>query len=164
MFGCSVMLDSLLPYGLQHTILLCPSLSPRVYSNCYPLSQWCHPAVSSSVPCFSSCPQSFPASGSFPVSWLFTSGDQTMEFQLQHQSFQEYSGLISFRIDRFDLLAAQGMLKSLLQHHNSKASVLQLSAFFVDQLYHPYIITGKTITLTIWTFVSSVISAFSYFV
>ena len=158
------MLDSLLPYGLQHSVLLCPSLSPRVYSNSYPLSQWCHPAVSSSVPCFSSCPQSFPASGSFPVSWLFTSGDQTVEFQLQHQSFQEYSGLISFRIDRFDLLAVQGMLKSLLQHHNSEASVLQLSAFFVDQLYHPYIITGKTIALTIWTFVSSVISAFSYFV
>ena len=158
------MLDSLLPYGLQHSVLLCPSLSPRVYSNSYPLSQWCHPAVSSSVPCFSSCPQSFPASGSFPVSWLFTSGDQTVEFQLQHQSFQEYSGLISFRIDRFDLLAVHGMLKSLLQHHNSEASVLQLSAFFVDQLYHPYIITGKTIALTIWTFVSSVISAFSYFV
>ena len=164
MFGYSVMLDSLLPYGLQHSVLLCPSLSPRVYSNSYPLSQWCHPAVSSSVPCFSSCPQSFPASGSFPVSWLFTSGDQTVEFQLQHQSFQEYSGLISFRIDRFDLLAVQGMLKSLLQHHNSEALVLQLSAFFVDQLYHPYIITGKTIALTIWTFVSSVISAFSYFV
>ena len=66
----------------------------------------------------------------------------------------EYSGLISFRIDWLDLLAVQGILKSLLQHHSSKASILWHSAFFMAQLSHPYITTGKTIALTIWTFVS----------
>ena len=77
-----------------------------------------------------------------------------MEFQLQ--SFNEYSGLISFRIDWFDLLAFQGTLKSLLQHHNSKASILWHSAFFMVQLSHLYMTTGKTIALTIWTFVGKV--------
>ena len=70
----------------------------------------------------------------------------------------EYSGLISFRMDRLDLPAVQGTLKSLLQHHSSKASVLQCSAFFIVQLSHPYMTTGKTITLTVWTFVGKVIS------
>ena len=70
----------------------------------------------------------------------------------------EYSGLISFRIDRLDLLAVQGTLKSLLQHHSSKSSILQHSAFFMVQLSHPYMTTGKTIALTIWSFVSKVIS------
>ena len=81
-----------------------------------------------------------------------------MEFQLQHQSFNEYSGLISFRIDLFELLAVQGTLKNLLQHHSSKASVLQCSAFFIIQLSHPYLTTGKTIALTRWTFVGRVMS------
>ena len=70
----------------------------------------------------------------------------------------EYSGLISFRMDWLDLLAVQGTLKSLLQHQNSKASILQLSAFFIVQLSHPYITTGKTIGLTRWTFVGKVVS------
>ena len=70
----------------------------------------------------------------------------------------EYSGLTSFRIDWFDLLAVQGILKSLLQHHSSKASNLQHSAFFMVQLSHPYMTTGKTIALTVWTFVSKVVS------
>ena len=70
----------------------------------------------------------------------------------------EYSGLISFRIDWFDLLAVQGTLKSLLQHHSSKASILQHSAFFMVQLSYPYVTTGKTIALTIWTFVSNLVS------
>ena len=81
-----------------------------------------------------------------------------MEFQLQHSPSNEYSGLISFRIDWFDLLAVQGTLKSLLQHHNSKASILRLSAFFIVQLSHPYMTTGKTIALTRQTFVSKVMS------
>ena len=68
-----------------------------------------------------------------------------MEFQLQHQSFNEYSGLISFRTVQFDLLAVQGTLKSLLQHHSSKASVLQHSTFFTVQISHPYMTTGKTV-------------------
>ena len=76
-----------------------------------------------------------------------------LEFQLQHQSCQWISGLISFRIDWFDFLAVQGTLKSLFQHHNWKASVLQCSAFFMVQISHLYISTGKTIALTIWTFV-----------
>ena len=70
----------------------------------------------------------------------------------------EYSGLISFRIDWFDILAAQGTLKSLLQHHSSKASILQPSAFFIVQLSHPYMTIGKTIALTRWTFVGKVMS------
>ena len=81
-----------------------------------------------------------------------------MEFQLQYQSSNEYSGLISFRMDWVDLLAVQGTLKSLLQHHSSKASFLQCSAFFIVQLSHPYMTTGKTIALTRWTFVGKVMS------
>ena len=104
-------------HGLQCSRLPYPSPIPRAYSNVSPLSQWCHPTVSSSVVHFSFCHQSFPASGSFLMSWLFTSGDQSIELQLQfqHQFFQEYSGLISSRIDWFDILAAQGTFKSLLQ-------------------------------------------------
>ena len=82
---------------------------------------------------------------------------KVLELQLQHQSFQ-YSGVISFRIDWFDVLAVQGTLKSLLQHHISKASVLQCSAFFMIQLSHPYMTTRKAIALTIQTFVSKVMS------
>ena len=83
---------------------------------------------------------------------------KVLEFQLQHQSSNEYSGLISFRIDWFDLLAVQGTLKSLLQHHTPKASIFQCSAFFIVQLSHPYMTTGKTVTLTRWTFVGKVMS------
>ena len=81
-----------------------------------------------------------------------------MEFQLQHQSFYDYLGLISFRMDWLDLLAVQGTLKSLLQHYSSKASVLRCSAFFIVQLSHPYTTTGKTIALTRQTFVGKVMS------
>ena len=84
---------------------------------------------------------------------------KVLEFQLQHQSY-EYLGLISFRIDWFDLLAVQGSLKSLLQHHSTKASTLRCSAFFIVQLLHPYMTTGKTIALIRWTFVSKVMSLF----
>ena len=83
-----------------------------------------------------------------------------MELQLQHLSFNEYSGLISFKIGWFDLLAVQGSLKSIFQHHNSKASILQCSAFFMVQLSHPYMTTGKTIALPIWTFVGKVTPLF----
>ena len=83
---------------------------------------------------------------------------KVLEFQLEHQSFQEYSGLISFRMDWFDLLGVQGTLKSILQHHSSKASILWCSAFFMVQLSHPYMTTGKTIALTRWTFVGKVMS------
>ena len=78
LFRCSVVSDFLQPHGLQHTRLPCPLLSPRVCSNSCPLSQWCHPTISPSVIPFSSCPQSFPASGSFPMNWLFASGGQSI--------------------------------------------------------------------------------------
>ena len=83
---------------------------------------------------------------------------KVLEFQLQHQSFCEYSGLISFRIDWLDLLAVQGTLKSLLQHHSSKASILRCSSFFTVQLSHPYVTTRKTTALTRPTLVSKVMS------
>ena len=81
-----------------------------------------------------------------------------MEYQLHHSPSNEHSGLISFSIDWLDLLAIQGTLQSLLQHHSSKASVLQYSAFFMVQLSHPYMTTGKAIVLTRWTFVGKIMS------
>ena len=138
-----------------------------------PLSQWCHPTISCSVIPFSSCLQSFPASRSFLMSQLFASGSQKCWHFLMSQLFasgsqkcwhlsispsNECSGLISFRIDWFDLLADQGILKSLLQHHSSKASVLQHLAFFMVQCTHSYTTTGKITTLTIWTLVGKVTS------
>ena len=158
-FSCSVMSDSLQPHGLQHARLPCPSPTPRVYSNSWPLSWWCHPTIPSSVISFSSCLQSFPASGSFQMSQLSASGGQSIwSFSLSMSPSNEYSGLISFRMDWLDLLAVQGTLKSLLQHHTSKASVLWCSAFFIVQLSHPYMTTGKTIALTRRTFVGEVMS------
>ena len=95
----------------------------------------------------------------FPMSQFFNSGGQSIwSFSFSISPSNEYSGLISFRMDWFDLLAVQGTLKSLLQHHSSKASILWHSAFFMVQLSHPHMITGKTIALTRWTFVSKVIS------
>ena len=81
---------------------------------------------------------------------------KVLEFQLQHQSSNEHPGLISFRMDWLDLLAVQGTLKSLLQHHSSKASILWHSAFFTAKLSHPYMTTGKAIALIRWTFVGKV--------
>ena len=142
-FSRSVMSDSLPPHGLQHTRPLCLSPTPGVYSNSCPLSWWCHPTISSYVIPFSSHLQSFPASGSFQMSQLFASGGQTIgSFSFNISPSNEYSGLISFRMDWFDLLAVQGTLKSLLQHHSSKASILWHSAFFIVQLSHPYMTTG----------------------
>ena len=150
------MSNPLKPQGLQHGRLPCASPSLRVCLNSCPLSQWCHSTISSSVIPFS-CLQSFPASGSFPMNWLFTSCAWSWGFSLSISHSNEWSGLISFRIDWFDILAVQGTLKSLLQQHSSKASILQYSVFVV-QLSHPYVTTGKTIALTIQTFVGKVIS------
>ena len=153
------MSDSLRPHEPQHARPPCPSPTPRVYPNPCPSSRWCHPTISSSVVLFSSCPQSFPASGSFPMSQLFSSGGQSIRVSASAISpSNEHPGLISFRMDWLDLLAVQGNLKSLLQHHSSKATILQHSAFFIVQLSHPYMTTGKTIALTKWTFVSKVMS------
>ena len=92
------------------------------------------------------------------MSQLFSSCGKGLEFQLQHQSSNEHPGLISFRMDWLDFLAVQGTLKSLLQHHSSKTSILRCSAFFVVQLSHSYMTTGKTRALTRQTFVGKVIS------
>ena len=155
------MSNSLWPHRLQHVRLLCPSLSPQVCSNSCPLSQWCHPTTSSSVTPLSSCPQFSPASRSFPTSCLFPSGGQSIgASSCSISPSKEYSGLIFFRIDWFDVLAVQGTLKSLLQHHSSKVSILWHSASFMVQISHPYLTTGKTIALTIWTLVNKVMSCF----
>ena len=151
------MSNPLWPHGLQHSRLPCPSPSPGAFSNSCPLNQWCHPTISYSVVPFSSCLQSFPASRSFLKSWLFTWWPKYWSFSFSISPSKEYSGLISFRTDWLDLLAVQGTLKSLLQHHSSKAPVLRHSAFFMVQPSHPYMTTGKTITLTIWTFVGKLI-------
>ena len=148
------MSDSLQPHEL-HIWLPCPLLSPRVCSNSCPLSWWYHPTISPSAVPFSSHLQSFPASGSFPMSRLFSSAPKHWSFSLSPSN--EYSGLISFRNDWFDFLAVQGTLKSLLQHHNLKASILWHSAFFMVQFSHPYMTTGKT-EKTRQTFVDKVMS------
>ena len=152
------MSDSLWPHESQHTRPPCPSPTSRVHSDSRPLSQWCHPAISSSVVPVSSCPQSLPASESFPMSQLCMSWPKYWSFSFSIIPSKEIQGLISFRMDWLDLLAVQGTLKSLLQHHSSKASILQHSAFFTVQLSHPYMTTGKIIALTRRTFVSKVMS------
>ena len=159
-FTCSVVSDSLQPHESQNARPPCPSPTPRVHPNSCASSQWCHPAISSSVVPFSSCPQSLPASGSFPMSGkLFGWGGQSIgSFSFSISPSNEQPGLVFFRMDWLDLLAVQGTLKSLLQHHSSKASVLRHSAFFTVQLSHPYMTTGKTIALTRRTFVGKVVS------
>ena len=146
------MSNSLLPNGLQHASPPCPSPTPGVYSNSCPLSQWCHPTISSSVIPFSSCPQSFP--GSFQMSQLFASWPKYWSFSFNISPPNEHPGLISFRMDCLDFLAVQGTLKRLLQCHSSKASILWCSTLFFCQISHPYMTTGKTIALTGLTFVS----------
>ena len=129
-----------------------------VYSNSCPLSRWCHPTISSSVVPSSSCLQPFPALWSFPVSQFFAPCSQSIGASASASVLHEYSGWISFRIDWSNLLAVQGTLKSLLQHHSSKASILWGLAFFIVQLSHPYMTTGKTVVLTRWIFVGKVMS------
>ena len=120
--------------------LPCPSPTPGVHPNPCPLRQWCHPTISSSVVPFSSSPQSFPTSGAFPVSQLFTSGGQSIGVSASTSVLLMNTQLISFRMDWLDLPAVQRTLKSLLQHHSWKASILWHSAFFIVQLtYYAYI-------------------------
>ena len=157
-FSHSVMSSSLWSHVLQHARLPCPSPTLGVCSNSHPSSWWCHPTISSSAIPFRSHRQSFPASGSFQMSQFFASGGQVLEFQLSISPSDEYSGLISFRMNWLDLLAVQKVLKSLLQHHSSKASIHWCLAFFIVQLSHPCMTTGKTIALTRRTFVGKVMS------
>ena len=156
-FSHSVVSYSLQPHELQHTRLPCPSPTPEAYSNSCPLSQWCHPAISSSSLLF--LPSTFPSIRGFSnESVLCIRWPKYWSFSFSISPSNEYSGLISFRMDWLDLLAVQGILKSLLQHQSSKVSILQSSAFFIVQLSHPHMTTGKTIALTRQTFVGKVMS------
>ena len=147
------MFDSLQPHGLQHTRPPCPSPTPGVYPNMsiesvMPSSNLilCHPLLL--------LPSVFPSIRVFSnESVLRIRWPKNWSFHFNISPSNEYSGLISFRMDWLDILAVQGTLKSLLQHHSSKASIRQRSAFFIAQLSHPYLTTGKTIALTRWTFV-----------
>ena len=112
---------------------------------------FCHPLLS--LPSIFPSIRVFSSESVLCIRWL-----KFWSFSFNIGPSNEYSGLISFRIDRLDLLAVQRSLKSLLQHHSLKASILQCSAFFIVQLSHPYMTTGKTIDLTRWTFVGKVIS------
>ena len=127
--SCSVVSNSLWCHRLQYARLPCPSPTPRVCSNSCASSWWCHPNILSSVVPFSTCLQSFPASGSFQMSQLFVSGSQKYwSFSFSISPSSEYSGLISFWIDCFDFLAVQGTFKSLLQ------TTVQKYKFFCAQL------------------------------
>ena len=155
-FSHSVMFNSLWPHGLQHARLPCPSPISRAYSDSCPSSWWCHPTISSSVIPFSSRLQSCPASGSFPTSQLLVSAGQSIgvSASVLPMNIQDW-----FPLGWTDWLSLQSKrLKSFLQHHSSKASILQHSAFFIVQLSHPNMTIGKTIALTRWTFVGKVIS------
>ena len=157
-FRLSVVSDTLGTHGLQHTRPPSPSSTFGVYSNSCLLSQWwypaSHPLSSTSAPAFNLSQHQ----GLFNESVLRISWPKFCSFSFNISPSNEYSGLISFRMDWLDLLAVQGTLKSLLQHCSSKVSILRHSAFFRIQLSLPYMTTGKTIALTIWTFVGKVMS------
>ena len=149
-FSGIVVSDSLRPHGLQHARIPCPSPTPGPCSNLCSLSQWCHPAISSSVDPFSYL-QSFPVSGSFPMSQFFASDGQNigasasasvLPMNIQDWFLLRFTGLIS--------LQSKG-LSRLFSNTNSTASVLWLSAFFIVQFLHPYMTTGKTRPLSMWT-------------
>ena len=132
---------------------------PGVYWNGGPLNRWCYPTISSSAIPFSSCLQSFPASGSFPKTQFYPSGGQSIgvsaSASVLPMNIQDWfpSGLTGLIF-----LQSKGLSRSLLQHHTSKVSILQCSAFFIVQLSHPYMTTGKIIALTRWNFVGKVMS------
>ena len=149
-FSRLVVSNSLPSHELQHARPPCPSPTPRVYPNSCPSSRWCHLTILFSVVPFSSCLQ-FPSIRVFSnesalcIKWL-----KYWSFSFNISPSNEHPGLIFFRMDWLDLLAAQGTRKSLLQHQISKTLILQCSAFFIVQLSHPYMTTGKTIALTRW--------------
>ena len=153
------MSDSLWSHELQYARFPCPSLPPWACSGSCPFSRWYHPTISSSVICFSSC---FNLSQHQGLSQWVSSSHQVakvLELQLQRQSFQWIFRVISFRIDWFDLLAVLGTVKSLIQHHSLKVSVLWHSALFMVQLSHSYLNTGNPIDLTVNTVVLSQLCA-----
>ena len=161
------MSDSLWRSGLQHTRHPHPLLSPGACSNSCPSSWWCHSTISSSYHPFLLLPSIFPSIRVFSnESVLRIRQPKYWSFSFNISPSNERPGLTSFRMDWLDLLAVQGTLNSLLQHHSSKASILQHSAFFIVQLSHTwlcmglslYTTTGITIALTRWTFVGKVMS------
>ena len=156
-FSRSVMSDSMRPHELQHARPPCPQPTPGVYSNSCPSNQWCPPAISSCYPLLlPTVPPSirvFSNESTLHIRW-----PKYWSFSLSISPSNEHPGLVSFRMDWLDLLAVQETLKSLLQHHSSKASIFRDSAFFTVQLSHPYMTTGKTIALSRWTFVGKVTS------
>ena len=129
-FSHSVVSDSLRPHGLQHARLPCPSPTPEACSNSHPLSRWCHPTISSSVIPFSSCLQSFPASGSFPMSQFFPSGGQSIRVSVS-------TSVLPMNIQDWFPLGWTGWISLQSKHHSSKMSILLCSAFFMVQLLHP---------------------------
>ena len=144
------MSDSLRPHELQHARLPSPSLSPGICSNACPSSQWCHPTISSSV---APPPLLLPSNYSrirvfFHESALYIRWPKYWSFSFNISPSNKQPELICFRMDWLDLLAVQGTLKSLLQHHSSNESILRHSTFFIVQLSHPYMTTGKTKALT----------------
>ena len=157
-FSHSVLSDSLQPHGLQHDTLPCPSPTLRAYSNSYPsisdAIQPPHPLLSPSSPALNLSKHQ----GIFQ--WVISLHQMTkvLSFSLNISPSNDYSGLIPFGMDWLDLLVIQGTLKSLPQQHSSKASILWHSAFFIVQLSHPYMTTGKTIALTRRTFVGKAMS------
>ena len=158
-FSHSVMSDSLRPHELQHARPPCPSPTPGVYPNSCPSSRWCHPTISSSVVPFSSCLQSFPASGSFPRSQFFTSGGQSIGVSASASVFpmnvQDWfhlglTGVIS--------LQSKGLSRVFCNTTVQKHQFFSTQLFLIVQLSHPYMTTGRTMVLTRWTFVGKVMS------
>ena len=158
-FSRSVVSDSLQPHEPQHARPPCPSPTPRVHPNPCPLSRWCHPNQLILCHPLLFLPSIFPSSRVFShESALHIRWPKCWSFSFNISPSNEHPGLISFRMDWLDLLAVQASLKSLLQHHSSKASILWRSAFFIVQLSDPYMTTGKTIALTRQTYVDKVMS------
>ena len=157
-----VLSDSLWPHGLQHARLLCPSPMPRACSNSCPLSQWCYLIISSSAALFSFCLQSFPPSESFPMSRLFISGGQSIgasaSATVLAMNIQDWFPL---GLTCLIFLLSKG-LSRVLSSTAVQKSILWCSAFFMVQLSHPYMTTGKTAALTRRTLVSKVMSTFEY--
>ena len=158
-FNRSVVSNSLRPHGLQHARPPCPLPTPGAYSNSCPLSHWllsnhlvlCHPLLL--LPSIFSSIRVFSNESVLRIRW-----PEYWNFSFSISPSHEYSGWISSRINWLDLLVVERTLKSLVQHHSSKASILRCSAFFIAQLSHPYMTTGKTIALTRWTFIGKVMS------
>ena len=152
------MSDALWPHELQHARTPCPSPTPGVYPNSCPSSRWCHPTICCPLLLLPSIFPSIRIFSNESVPWLRWPKYRSFTFSISPSN--DYSGLISFRIDLLDLHAVQGALKSLLQYHSLKASILRCSAFFIVQILHPYMTTGKTIALIRRTFVGKVMSLF----